>query len=646
MMFEETKETDLWQFAKIDNIEDSNFNKVLGRFYGLGVAGLTRENIQNSLDGRLLESKEPVVVKIRIGEMNRNQVPGIASITERITSLEGRNGYTRETIAHMRVEMEKESIKYISFEDENTRGLTGAKYGQSDSKEHTWGIYAYHTGVHFEEEDEDFEASRGGSHGVGKIASNAASDLHLMFFSNCDAENEQHIGGTIQLIEHAYEGQCYRSTGYFTEVEQHSTTTKFMPFDNNYDDVFRKNTRGLKIVIPFLREIFYNEKEIIQAVCDSFFLSILEKKLVVYVNELKIDHEEIASIVRDEKIYTQEIEAIKKDFTPLYVNTYLNEKPRKIEVNSIDNTYSFDLYFNYDERITRGRVAIIRTIGMKIEDFKVKSNAMKPFNAVLIGGLEEDLYLKSLENESHTAISDKDIKDPKLKRNATRFINQLSKEIQVVIEEKMKENNPVDGEINTDDLLYTMEIEFKENLLESFGAVKVKSGRNLVTGQGNKKGSEEDGPEKRAKSKEKKKSDPANTPIRRQGKKRKEEDGMAEVGDEELVTYKVTPNRVERLLTQQDEFIRLNLKGSEELKNAQKCHLKFTLVDGMGNEYENEFNMNENYIEVFDQTKRQVCVIKNGAIRNVAIEKGVVDLKLRLSPNYNRSLKFIYYVEV
>src|SRR5699024_12181786 len=64
------------------------------------------------------------------------------------------------------------------------------------SKQDTWSIYAYNKGVHFEEEDSEREVSRGGSHGVGKIASNAASDLHVMYFANCDANGDQHLGGT------------------------------------------------------------------------------------------------------------------------------------------------------------------------------------------------------------------------------------------------------------------------------------------------------------------------------------------------------------------------------------------------------------------------------------------------------------------
>ena len=54
-----------WQFSAIPNIEESNFNKTLERFYDMGITGLTRENIQNSLDGKLLYSSDPVIVKIK-----------------------------------------------------------------------------------------------------------------------------------------------------------------------------------------------------------------------------------------------------------------------------------------------------------------------------------------------------------------------------------------------------------------------------------------------------------------------------------------------------------------------------------------------------------------------------------------------------
>ena len=99
------------------------------------------------------------------------------------------------------------------------------------------------------ENDVELEKTRGGSHGVGKIACNAASDIHMMFFANCDADGRQHIGGTTQLIEHNLDGVNYRASGYFTRI----IDGKYFPFENHFASVFRKDTRGLKIIIPYLR---------------------------------------------------------------------------------------------------------------------------------------------------------------------------------------------------------------------------------------------------------------------------------------------------------------------------------------------------------------------------------------------------------
>ena len=263
--------SNFWNFSSIPFLEESNFNPVLERFYGFGISGLVRENIQNSLDGRLPESKEQVVVTIKTGEIKQEDIPGIEEIKKRINCLEGRNNYTKETINNMKNMMDTQLVSYISFEDSNTKGLRGARNGQSTSKEDTWSIYAYNKGVHSEESDQGLEKSRGGSHGIGKIASNAASDLYLMYFANCDEAGDQHLGGTVQLIEHHYENKYYRSTGYFTDVKNiDEETTRFYPFENKFHEVFEKETRGLKIIIPFFRKQFNDEKDIIKSICDSF----------------------------------------------------------------------------------------------------------------------------------------------------------------------------------------------------------------------------------------------------------------------------------------------------------------------------------------------------------------------------------------
>ena len=627
-----------WKFSPIPGIEESTFNKVLEKFYDYGISGLVRENIQNSLDGKIKDSEGPVKVTIKTGQISKEEVPGLDEIKERILSLEGHNSYTKETIKHMQNKMDQEEIDYISFEDSNTKGLTGAKNGQSFSKEDTWGIYAYNKGVHFEEKDETLEKSRGGSHGIGKIASNAASDLHIMYFANCDEEGNKHLGGTVQLIEHEYKGEYYRSTGYFTDIKHiDHNKTKFYPYENNFGNIFSKDTRGLKIIIPFLRKQFKDEAKIIKSICDSFFIAILEEKLEVNVNENILNKDTIKDYIRSEAYYIQPINEIKEDFTPLYLNTYLSKEPMDLKISSKNKSYNFKLYFDYNEEIVKGRVAIIRNIGMKIEDKKITGNVNKPFNAVLIPeSNEEDNFLKSLENESHTQLTYEHIKDQGLQSNAKRFINNISREVAKIIEAEMKRLNPTDGAIDTKDILYITENEFKKELSKSVSTFKLNKGKKTIAKVNGVNGKDR----KKKEPKEKK------TVLKQVPKKRGKD---IEEGDGDRIKekrYNPHPDMVERIILSNKEIIKFDFKGLKEIKNKDICDISIGVIDGMGKEYSNEFKMKDNYEAVIDKADGRLCEVKDNVIKDVKIDKGISQIEFKIKPNYNKALKFVYYVEV
>lgn len=629
-----------WQFSAIPCIEESTFNKILERFYNFGVSGLVRENIQNSLDGKIPGTTEPVIVTIKTGSINKNDIPGLDEIKERIKCLQGRNNYTKETIEHMKNKMDDKIVNYISFEDFNTKGLRGALNGQSDDPKDTWSIYAYNKGVHTEEDDEKLEKSRGGSHGIGKIASNAASDLYMMYFANCDEDGNKHLGGTVQLIEHKFKNHHYRSTGYFTDVKDlGNNRTKFYPFENKFHEVFSKDTRGLKIIIPFLRDQFNDEDEILKSVCDSFFIAILENKLQVIINDKKLDKDTIKDYIKNEKYYVQNVEEIKKDFTPIYFDTYLQEDPMDLKISDLKEDYDFKLFFKYDPSILTGRVGVIRTIGMKIEDKKVKNNVRKPFNAVLIPkSIKEDAFLKSLENESHTELSYEHIKDQKLQKNARKFISNISNEIARVIEEAIKKNNPTDGKMDTKDIIYEIENKFKKDLSKAMSTVKLSEGNKdqvLVK-------IPTEVPEKKDKGKKEKKSK-SRKPRKPAVKKAKPTEQSVE---RETTRYNANPEIVERVVVGNNEYVNFDFSSSDDFKKSKLCDISIVVVDGMGNEYPNEFDMKKNYESVTDLSTGKKLKIEDNLIKGVKIKTGNAQIQLKLKEQYNRALKFVYYVEV
>src|SRR5699024_10773973 len=143
-------------------------------------------------------------IEIVLGKIGKSDLPGIDEVFKHIDSMEGKNEYTVEKIQYMQSKKEENSINVLTIEDLNTKGLSGAKNGQSGSSEDTFGSYAYRKGFHNRNENEEAEISRGGSHGIGKISNNAVSDINLMYFANCDGIGEKHVGGSIHLIEHRY----------------------------------------------------------------------------------------------------------------------------------------------------------------------------------------------------------------------------------------------------------------------------------------------------------------------------------------------------------------------------------------------------------------------------------------------------------
>lgn len=629
----------MWEFRKITTIEEPVFNNVLERFYNLGLDGLVRENIQNSLDGKLQGSNMPVEVKIKTGDIPASEIPGIDEIKRHIQSLKGENSYTKETIAHMKKEMEKEIVPFISFEDSNTKGLTGAEHGENFQEGDTWGVYAYKKGVHFTEHDDELEKTRGGSHGVGKIACNAASDIYMMFFANCDVNGKQYIGGTTQLIEHNLDGNNYRASGYFTKVENDT----YFPFENHFAPVFQKNTRGLKIIIPYLRTQYIGEENAIRSVCDNFFVAILQKKLVVYVNDYEINNKTICRIVSDPELYPeQNFAEMKNCFTPLYINTYFEKEPILIKIQDKNTEYNFRLYLQYEEEIKRARVAVVRGIGMKIEDKKIKGYVNSPFNGVLIPvSSEEDIFLKSLENESHTSLSCDHIKDIKIQENAKRFLNNISNIIGKVFAEVLKSQNPSDGKIDTSEVLYSMERNFRKELSKEISTVQLTKGnlknpKIVVKVKGNSK---------KDKRQEKKKREERQLQriINKITRKSKYEEGDQK---KEISLLPMEPEAVKRVVLREKELLQFDFKNVTAYDGETVCNISMVVIDGTGKPYEKEFDLSKNYLQIMDMGEKNLCNIKDNKIKNVSIVDGKIQLEMKVTDYFNSSLKFMYYVEV
>ena len=528
----------MWQFREIKAIEEPVFNNTLEKFYNLGIDGLVRENIQNSLDGKLSGLDEPVEVRIETGIINADIIPGIEEIKKHIIALCGENSYTEETIKHMKQAIKKSEINFITFEDSNTKGLVGAEHGENIQEGDTWGIYAYKKGVHFTEKN----------------------------------------------------------------IER--------------------------------------EKCVIQAVCDNFFVAILQKKLVVHVNDLEINDFTIKNIIWDKNIYAeQNPEEMKNCFTPLYIETYLSQEPVNIEIKDKKNEYKFNLYLKHSENIKRARIAIVRGIGMKIEDRKVKGFVNSGFNGIMIpASSEEDIFLKSLENESHTSITYDHIKDEDIQKNAKRFINNIDRQLGEIFSRILEAENPADGKIDTSEVIYATERSFRKDLSNSVPTVQLTKGnqgssKTLLKVKTNSR-------KKATKQKEKDRESKIKNIIRRVMKKDGESD------ERSRVRYSMHPEEVKRVVLEKKEILMFDFTNNEQYSNENKCDISMAVIDGMGKKYEKEFDVCMNYSDILDKGENKHCIVEKNIIKDVSIVDGKVQLEMKTTGQFNNSLKFMCYVEV
>ena len=620
-----------WKFSETKILEDLSFNPILERFYQYGISGLVRENIQNSLDHRN-DPSLPVVISIEFGQIENKEIPGFDEIKERINSLTHGNMYTRGTIEEMRSHLNDDFFDYVSFEDMNTKGLTGSKLGnrnQLNKDSSSYSAYAYSKGIHYEDKDDQSEKIRGGSHGIGKIASNAASIFYTMFFANCDEENYKTLGGTIQLIDHQVSGTRYRSTGYFTD----EGIDYFFPYKNeNFNKIFTKSTRGLKIIVPFLRKEFIEKNDIIRTICDSFMLAILKGDLVVSFDNLTIDKSSFESILNDEELFPINEEIQRELFIKYYYKTYQKIHDDNILIKDKHKSHRFKLYFTYDENILRGRTGIYRSRGMKIEDLQIPSYSSKPYNAVLIPySAEEDEFLKSLENESHSKLDFSHIKNEEHKSNAKRFINNLNKRIAEIIDFEISKRNPSEGIMDTSDIIYEIENTFKRDLEKRLLEVKFGEGKNKKTLVRVRGPEIEIGPKKKKKD-----------VVPKTLKKIKKEFGDS--GSKEY--YQIPGSNIKRYVVEDKELIQIYISLSEISENKTKGNILISLIDGMGMEFSNEYNLIDNYDFIVDQNTNQKLYFSKSTIKNVTFENGHIKLLMNIKNIFNKNAKLKYYLEV
>ena len=387
------------------------------------IDSLARETIQNSLDARDSEKKEPVKVTFSFSDIETKTLPGFNELKE--IALENAikfwkkkgNDDTVKFLERFKSVIEADKVKILKISDYNTCGLDDTSYD------------ALVLGNGYSEKANENAA---GSKGIGKAAPFAASDLRLVFYNTVPKDGIVRHAGVLNFVSFnppETEPDIITQSRALYQDE----TTEYVPGQINFGFEEREKTEyGTDLFVVGLRNSDEDwENKIIFSTVNNFLVSILEDKLVVVVNDRIINKETIQEVLIDLKnVNWNSDEKRLLESTENYYEAYTS--PDSI---TFDLDESFKAKYSFIEDVTDGKLILLkkdranrailqtRISGMKIYDRRSISRSINFTGIFRATGKELDKFLRALENTNHDNWSPDQLSDNR--KEAKMFLDDL-----------------------------------------------------------------------------------------------------------------------------------------------------------------------------------------------------------------------------
>lgn len=294
-----------WHFGRRSGGSDVADN-IDAKFFNEDYASLVRESLQNSLDAQA-NNDEPVVVTFKFGSRN---IPANSPFFEVEKYIEGclrlkpnpedrvHKAYA-PMLQYIKDTKEKGTLSYLEVSDSNTIGMD---YVDDDERCASTRFYSFAKSVGNSFKDNN---TRGGSYGLGKAVFYKNSSMRTIIVSTRTEKGEVAFEGVASLCTSKVDGQKYEATGYFCENDDEKPTID----EQHIPEEFRRELPGTSIYIMGVTDDQAKQeqcyKDIKRAISQHFWLSILHKKLVVEVGDVRIDDSNIIDIASES--FKQEI---------------------------------------------------------------------------------------------------------------------------------------------------------------------------------------------------------------------------------------------------------------------------------------------------------------------------------------------------
>ncbi|UAL08375.1 MAG: hypothetical protein KRP56_03790 [Candidatus Methanogranum gryphiswaldense] len=277
-----------WKFPKTNSYQKIgiNANEIDSR--NSPIQTFVREICQNSNDSSV---KSPVKVVFHKFMINTADFPDVDSFREVLgyckneTRKIDKNTFAFEKYQQRENYLNKQNMTVMRISDFNTTGLIGSNENEDSAT--PWNAITLGKGI------SNKDSQSGGSKGRGKESFYRMSGIGCVFFSTLDTEGyEASLGCSYQITYRDDDNVKHDSVGcYNDENEKHSAHQLFL------DPDFSRDVPGTDIYIPAFIDSSNDDDQIKLAVIRDFFVSILEKKLIIDINGVIIDDNSIQYVL-------------------------------------------------------------------------------------------------------------------------------------------------------------------------------------------------------------------------------------------------------------------------------------------------------------------------------------------------------------
>lgn len=294
-----------WAFQRNEDGSSQGWNDPsIAEFKSNRLESLTREIIQNSIDAALdLETEVHVDFEERV--VAASSIPNIEKLREVVQlcekQTEMQNSDMIKEFEAAKITVRKAQIAVLSVSDHYTKGMRGpCEPGKP--------FYQYLKTVG----QSGGDSNRAGSHGIGKAAPLACSDLRTIFVSTVwdeDGEQKGLVQGRAVLMSHERDDGIYKSTGYWGEESKYQALE---PSDvpDDYQWLVR-NTVGTTVhIIGWSNLVKDNWAQlVIGYAISNFFAAFIRGKLSISVKGHIVNKDSILKMASNKVIY----DAMKKN---------------------------------------------------------------------------------------------------------------------------------------------------------------------------------------------------------------------------------------------------------------------------------------------------------------------------------------------